>query len=171
MTTEQKPKKKKPIIAIIIESIIVSITTSTLFFMAVPNHFFRRDRSIARAKACFSNLRVLQGAIEMFNMDETPKITECNEVTLNLLVEKKYLKRDFLNYYPEIQCRYISNGDLSENGTVYCEYHGSIDGFFKGEFDYNRRVAESNRDTLKLFIIVVTVCLGPGLLYFIINII
>ena len=76
-----------------------------------------------------------------------------------------------MNYYPEIQCRYISNGDLSENGTVYCEYHGSIDGFFKGEFDYNRRVAESNRDTLKLFIIVVTVCLGPGLLYFIINII
>ena len=68
MNTE-KLKKMISIIVIIIESIIISIFTSTIFFMTVPNHFLRRDRSIEGAKACFSNIRVLQGAFEMYNMD------------------------------------------------------------------------------------------------------
>jgi tetratricopeptide (TPR) repeat protein len=74
-------------------------------------------------KACFSNMRVLQGALEMYNMDH-----EKNEMTsldISTLVKEKYLKSSPSK--PDPDCNYYSTGDLTKNGQIRCKIHGSIE--------------------------------------------
>ena len=103
------------------ELLIVIAIIGVLAALAVPNHHGRRDPD----SQCLYNLRILQGAVEMFNMDETPMIDELDDNLIKLLCDKKYLRKEPI---PPIsgKCKYMGK-NLSNDGVVYCEYHGSAD--------------------------------------------
>ena len=50
------------------ELMIVAAIIAVLVAIAIPN--FRTARMQARDKACYANMRVIQGAVEMYNMDQ-----------------------------------------------------------------------------------------------------
>ncbi len=110
----------------VLELLIVIAIMAILAAMAQPHT--HRSRPSARQKACFSNIRVIQGAVEMYNMDSS---TMMKELDLNLLIngngssDIKYLK--YHPTKPEVSCSYISIGDLSDDGVIACEYHGDIE--------------------------------------------
>lgn len=81
-------------------------------------------RADARLKSCNSNLRVIQGAVEMYNMDINPGLDHIDAESLEVLNKYGYLKKVGK---PEISCEYKSIGNISENGIVFCTYHGDID--------------------------------------------
>ena len=86
-----------------------------------PSVFARRTD---RVKACFSNQRVILGAIEMYNMDSSTMMEELNSHNMQLLIDGKYLKAEPTKY--DNHCEYSSKGNLTEDGEIYCEYHGSF---------------------------------------------
>ncbi|MFC1746079.1 competence type IV pilus major pilin ComGC, partial [Candidatus Riflebacteria bacterium] len=90
-----------------------------IFFLAMlstPN--FRRARKQARSKSCFANIRVIMGAVEMYNMDTPNKM---RQLDMDSLINQNYLKQR-----PQCPARgdYFTQGDLSSNGTVRCNVHG-----------------------------------------------
>jgi competence protein ComGC len=108
-----------------IELIFMLAVIVILSFIAIPNSNRHGRRYSARTKACFSNQRIIQGAVEMYNMDVK---TEDMMHTLDQdkLVQGNYLKKK-LEKEPESSCRYLSDGDLaSETSYIYCDYHGDI---------------------------------------------
>jgi competence protein ComGC len=107
------------------ELMIVMVIIAIMAAISIPN--FRKSREQARDKACFANLRVLTGAVEMYNMDTDNPM---NNLDIDQLVQKKYLKAK--PYPPESGCRYLSHGNLAEDGYVYCQLHGSLDGASEG---------------------------------------
>ena len=115
----------------LIEFIILIAIIGVLAAMAMPNHS-RRGSAGARRKACASNIRVISGAVEMYNMDSKESMIYLD---LNKLVEGKYLKT--MPSSPETGCKYYSIGDISqlddmhedEKGLIFCEFHGDLDNF------------------------------------------
>ncbi len=80
----------------------------------------------ARSKACAANMRVLQGAIEMYNMDHEKMLSQFEESTLDLLVSGKYLKsRPICPGSPSGV--YRSAGDLTKEGVISCSVHGTVE--------------------------------------------
>ena len=75
-----------------------------------------------KEKACFSNIRVLTGAVEMYNMDISPMM---EKLDMQKLVETKYIKSIIIG--PEKECEYLTEGNLAENGFIYCVNHGDIE--------------------------------------------
>ena len=91
----------------------------------IPNfkrHTYNRD------KICFSNIRVLQGAVEMYNMD-VKKDEEMSNLDIDILINGKYLKE--IPKKPEESCQYVGS-DLNKSGSVFCTYHGDIEGKTQG---------------------------------------
>lgn len=110
-----------------VDVIIVFVIVGVLAAIAIPN---RRMcyRTQARDKACMANIRVITGAIEMYNMDNEEKIsTHLDDPTRNSasLVEKKYLKSPLMS--PERECFYRIDGDMTENGVISCDVHGTLE--------------------------------------------
>lgn len=93
------------------------------FAVAIPN--FRKAREQARDKACYANMRVLLGAVEMYNMDNPEMMTVVTENEMDLLVQGKYLKARMTK--PEIGCNYGTIGDLSNDGLICCALHGTVE--------------------------------------------
>ena len=91
--------------------------------IAVPN--FRKAREQSREKACYANMRVLLGAIEMYNMDNHSMITTFTENEMSLLIDGKYLKSAVNR--PTEQCHYGCIGDVSQNGMIVCAEHGTVE--------------------------------------------
>jgi len=91
--------------------------------IAVPN--FRKARGQARQKACFANMRVIQGAVEMYNMDNPTQLDIVTENELDLLVQGKYLKA--MPVKPEAECWYGCKGDMTKDGVMVCALHGSVE--------------------------------------------
>lgn len=91
--------------------------------IAVPN--FRKAREQARQKACFANMRVIQGAVEMYNMDNNTIMDIVTENELDILVQNKYLKA--MPVKPEQACWYGCKGDMSQDGVIVCALHGSVE--------------------------------------------
>ena len=79
-----------------------------LFFIFINNNAYAR-RASARDKACFSNIRVIQGAVEMYNMDVDGDSMMRN-LDIDILIKEKYLKSE--PSHPETSCKYIAFGDL-----------------------------------------------------------
>ncbi len=102
------------------ELMIVMAIIGLLAAIAIPN--FRKAREQGREKACYANMRVLLGAMEMYNMDNSPMMKSPDE---DRLVRMKFLKSN-LNK-PERNCRYYSNGDVSAGAPIICRVHGAID--------------------------------------------
>ena len=92
-------------------------------------------RASVRDKSCFSNIRVIQGAIEMYNMDISDRIEHIEPDTINRLVKGKYLKTEPSK--PETTCEYKSIGDLTEGGFVFCTYHGDPEQIIECEYYKN----------------------------------
>ncbi len=102
------------------ELMIVFAIIGILAAISVPN--FRKAREQARHKACYANIRVIQGAVEMYNMDNEQMMSNLD---LNKLVQGKYLKSHVS--LPEQGCRYENRGNLAAGGYVYCRLHGAIE--------------------------------------------
>ena len=81
----------------------------------------KRLFAISKQKACFSNLRVIQGAVEMYNMDHSTMMTSLN---LDKLIDGNYIKSIDK---PCSECSYYNKGDLSNDGVVACSLHGDIE--------------------------------------------
>lgn len=99
-----------------------SITLLALYFCNPV--FAKKSRASAREKACMSNLRVIQGSIEMYNMDHNEMIKHYASDTEELLIKGKYLKK---YSKPDYECEYTSIGNLAENGILFCTYHGDTE--------------------------------------------
>ncbi len=109
----------------LIELMIVIAIIGILAAIAIPN--FRKARQQARQKACFANIRVLQGAVEMYNMDTNVMISDAfSDTEIGVLVSKKYLKAEPVK--PETNCAYTNSGNLAAEGVVQCSgVHGSVE--------------------------------------------
>lgn len=105
----------------LIELMIVIAIIGILAAMAIPN--FKKARESARQKACYSNIRVILGAIEMYNMDNSAMMSD---VQISLLTAGKYLKSEPTK--PETACNYVANGDVTDTGFVECTWHGDVEG-------------------------------------------
>lgn len=120
----------------LIELMIVLVIIAVLFAIATPN--FRKAREQSREKACYANMRVLLGAVEMYNMDNPEH--PMRNLQIQRLVDGKYLKGRITP--PTSGCRYKNNGDLSENGYIYCQLHGAVDADIRPEQMERKGVAK-----------------------------
>ena len=116
----------------LLELIIVIAIIAVLAAMAQPTGS-GRSRGRYRQKACFSNQRVLQGAIEMYNMDNNVMLEtalpggDFGDIE-TLLIREKYMK-DYLEP-PEEKCSY-GFINITKDGSVFCKYHGTIDSSYE----------------------------------------
>ncbi len=105
---------------------------------------------------CRSNIRYLHGSVEMYNMDHSEMM---HELDLEGLLEKKYIKSIPTVSYSK--CKYISKGDLTDNGEICCELHGSYS-------DIEQKAEKEKIEEEKKYIIYFcSIRILPALLYFI----
>lgn len=109
------PKAKKEIItAIVVYCCFNVYMVSTNFGIMC----IKKSRFSARTKACWKNIKVIQSAVDMYNMDVATMTTTLNITELRKL---GYLKSDPIG--TEDKCHYDSYGDLTEDGFIYCSFH------------------------------------------------
>ncbi len=89
----------------------------------VPN--FRKAREQSREKACYANMRVILGAVEMYNMDHDSMLCMVDDQVIEGLTQGNYLKGSINK--PESGCAYLSSGDLTGGGVIYCAIHGTVE--------------------------------------------
>lgn len=108
----------------LIELLIVIAIVIIIALCVKPNA--HPTRASAREKNCFSNLRVITGAVEMYNMDNYQK-NQMRSLEMQTLVNEHYLKS--IPTGPDISCEYFSDGDLSvaSEGIIACKYHGDME--------------------------------------------
>lgn len=87
--------------------------------LAVPN--YKKAREQPRWKACASNIRVLMGGVEMYNMDHKTMMRVLDQ---DILKDGGYIRA-------EVKCpemgKYGSMGDMSaEGGKIVCTNHGML---------------------------------------------
>lgn len=110
---------------------LITGVVGILAAIAIPN--FKKAGGMAREKACYANMRILLGAIEMYNMDakgppDEPLIDgfkfEEYDSLVEILVDKNYLKSILSR--PETKCNYIGK-DILKGGVIRCKIHDSVD--------------------------------------------
>ena len=109
-----------------------------LCYFASPFSNNRKYSGTPRDKVCYSNIRVLQGAVEMYNMDSKELM---DDLDIDKLKSGNYIKEKPVS--PETSCAYLGN-DLSNEGTVYCTYHGDLQGMIAGLY-YEKQLKEKER--------------------------
>ena len=121
---------------------IVCFIAFILAYMTMPRirffHYRHYRNPRDNMKFCMSNIRIIQGAVEMYNMDnDKEKMMEILDI--DMLIKEKYLKPVSK---PEISCEYYSVGDLSVDGEVACKEHGSLS-------NPNEKYVESRTNNIK----------------------
>ncbi len=111
------------------------VTLLNIYLVGIPLYIFFGPNSYKKVgagsggiKACYSNQRVLQGAVEMYNMDSKEMMSDYDE---DILIKGDYLKSRPSKPSPE--CQYLGT-DLDGVGSVYCTYHGDLEGRTKGTY-------------------------------------
>ena len=160
-------KKKQSCLSTLIQAFILScITTFIVFSVQNPG---KKSRAFPRQKACFSNLKVIGKAIEMYNNDNAIKITELNDSTFELLIKSKYLKQK--PQPPELtRCFYSSEGDITKSGYIYCKYHGDLKGIKECEFNKEHDIKAYELSQKYGTLVIIGICLAPALIYILLNI-
>ena len=113
----------------LIELTIVFGIIFVLAEMAIPP--FRRGGENRRQRACFMNQRLFLSAIEMYDMDYKNTLHELNDEVIEMLIKGKYLNgksSDFVCPETDYKGKYLSLGNISRSGVIYCTYHGTLDG-------------------------------------------
>ncbi|MBQ2593681.1 MAG: hypothetical protein II567_10435 [Candidatus Riflebacteria bacterium] len=105
------------IIWLIVNGLVILLYPPEYGLHGGPNYRYKE-------KQCFSNQRMMLSVIEMYNMDHSQMISEINENVIDILVREKYLKTK-ISYPDPRKCKYLSRGELMNDGIIYCEYHGS----------------------------------------------
>ena len=123
---ENNDKKKRSFWEIIMYVYIIGVFV-TVVLGPVPHYRkcgYRVSRS--RDRVCYSNIRIIQGAIEMYNSDHETMISSLSDSeTQNPTNLKGYLKPVS---HPETQCCYQGSGLGDGEGGIWCTYHGDVDG-------------------------------------------
>ena len=121
---ETNSKKKISITSILFYIYLTGVIGFTLLG---PDPYYRKcTRGSARDKACYSNIRVIQGAVEMYNMDHPTMMTTLDQ---NILISGKYIKSNSPLQCPETSKNGTYYGDdLTGEGYIYCDYHGDLAG-------------------------------------------
>ncbi len=111
-----------------------------LFIFLGPDPKTSGGRLSSRFSACYSNIRIIQGAVEMYNMDSN---TQMSELKVDDLIDGHYIKEKPI--LPEISCSYLGR-DLEKDGNVYCKFHGDIKGI-KGKDKYTKLSEDIAKNT------------------------
>ncbi len=119
-------KKKKSCSEILIYIYIIG---GIFAMLTMPPNFTKGGSSNSKQKACYSNIRVIQGAVEMYNMDASELMSELN---IDYLTNGHYLK--VKPDHPDKPCSY-QGSKLEDDGSVYCTFHGDIQGITPGSYD------------------------------------
>ncbi len=112
---------------------------------------FRVTYATARGKACHANQRVIAGAVEMHNMDNATMMTtlrHADTAAAGVLVSGLYLKSPIQP--PESDCEYLSFGDLTKNGIVYCRRHGADEPYYKAVVKITGISSQADRQAVNL---------------------
>ncbi len=158
---------KRPI-GVIVECIIVFIIVLLFVALTPQPHFCHRDRH-GEQKKCFRNQNILIVAVEMYNLDCSQKIEYIDSKTYDVLIERLYLKEDFFDLS---DCKYFSEGNISDEGYIYCKYHGS-QGHEDKATDYERKVIskKDKRDAIINKMIICAFCLVAPIIMFALSLI
>ena len=168
---EKMKKQKKTFTSIIISTITILIVTNIILGIYDFLEYGVNRRKTTRwywygyaycpdfdlrYKLCIFNIRELQSAVDMYNTDNTPMMTELD---LEKLLETGCIKNIPTNRY--FNCKYISKGDLlTEDGEICCELHGNL-----SEIYQKNEIAKMEFDR-KNTIYNVSIRILPALLYF-----
>jgi competence protein ComGC len=115
-----------------LELLIVISSIIILTMISVPE--YPRQRPSARQKSCYSNMRVLMGAVEMYNMDHSIMMKELDQ---KKLISEKYLKGPELTCPESYEKGTYSGTKLDDVGEVICSYHGGL--ITEGKYDKEHR--------------------------------
>ena len=127
-------KNKKGFSISLLELLIVIAIIGVLAATAQPT-CIKKDRRGARQKACYSNMRVLMGAVEMYNMDVA--------TMTNILDQEQLRKGGYIKGSADLTCPEsykkgtYSGTNLTEDGEIICSYHGGL--ITEGEYDRENR--------------------------------
>ena len=113
----------------LLELFIVILMVWLIATQVKPNHFRRVDPFEKSMKKCFYNQKILNSAIELYNMDSSVMLDKAfpgpeADNIIKLLENKHYLK-DF-NQSVDKNCSY-GFVDLLGYGSVFCVLHGTIE--------------------------------------------
>ena len=115
-------------------TIIKKILLFALIAVLISSPTFARRGIYNPQKTCFSNMRTLLGAIEMYNMDNEEMLHELNDDVIDRLIKGKYIKEDRVCCPKKNEPgHYHNQGDLCDDGVIYCDYHGSVEGYGSGK--------------------------------------
>ena len=131
---------------------------------AQPN-FCKRDRKVYQ-KRCFSTQRCIMGAIEMYNMDHSEMLNEYNPRVYDLLLHEKYIKEENI----DTDCKYLVEGDLTEDGYIYCLNHGACGGQKEGtNIGASTKSKAQKKEEYTKALIFIALCFGPTFIYYFIS--
>lgn len=112
--------------------ILIAITFISFCILETPLFAYKPVRASGRQKACFSNQRVIEGAIQMYDMDHTNIMRTALpggdfEELENQLIKEHYLKAHIEG--PEEKCSYgyIVKDPENYDVVVFCKNHGTIE--------------------------------------------
>jgi competence protein ComGC len=105
-----------------LEFLILVFILGILTAIAIPNHR-KCYRPYPKIKRCYFNMRILLGAVEMYNMDKDDDINFIASGSYahisDILVKEGYLKTHLSK--PEPKCGYY----MTEDGVFHCHEHGT----------------------------------------------
>lgn len=76
------------------DGIVFLVFCLLLAFAMLPMPWARMSRGGHPGKHCYTNMRVILGAVEMYNMDHSSMISRLNSGTIGMLQSTGYLKSD-----------------------------------------------------------------------------
>ena len=133
-----------------ISAIIAYCCLNAIIAFNSAGSFNQRGHENNKYENCWNNIRVIQLAIEKYNMDSSVMMT--TELDFNKLIEGEFLKS--IPEGSEKICCYKVFHDLSEDGFVYCVKHKYplIKKFINGRDSYtNLDLVKKLKDTPSLF--------------------